>query len=80
MVVTAVDELEYLCQTAHATVLIWERQATGKRKPHIFVIERERLEKRARLLEYLKVAGHKGAPQWGRLVEGGRGDFERWNV
>jgi hypothetical protein len=80
MVVAAVDELEYLCQTAHSTVFVWERQATCKRKSHVLVIERERLEERARLLEYLKVSGHKGAPQWGCLVEGRRGRFERWNV
>jgi hypothetical protein len=80
MVVAAVKKLEYLCQTAHATVLVWERQATSKQKPLVLVVERERLEERTRLLEHLKVGGHKGAPLWGCLVEGGRGHLERWDV
>ncbi len=44
VVVAAVDELEDLSQTAHAAVLVWEGHATGEREPHVFVVERERLE------------------------------------
>ena len=80
MIVAAVDKLKYLCQTAHATVFIWKRHAASKRKPHIFVVERECFKKRARLFECLKVGGYKGAPQWGCLVEGRRGRLKRWNV
>ena len=69
MVVAAVDELEYLCQAAHAAVLVREGHTAGKRQPHVFVVERERFEEGARLLERLKVSGHERAPKWGRLAE-----------
>ena len=70
VVVAAVDELEDLGQAAHAAVLVREGHAAGEREPHVFVVERERLEQRARFLERLDVGGHEGAPKWGRLVEG----------
>ena len=69
VVVAAVDELEDLSQTTHAAVLVWESHAAGEREPHVFVVERERLEQRAGLLERLEVGGHERAPKWGRLVE-----------
>ena len=70
MVVTTIDELEDLGQAAYTTVLVWKGHTARERKPHVFVVERERLEERARLLERLEVGGHERAPQRSRLVKG----------
>ena len=72
VVVAPVDELEDLCQAAHATVFVREGHATREREPHVFVVECERLEERARFFERLKVSRHELAPQRRRLVEGRR--------
>jgi hypothetical protein len=53
--VAAFDEFKYLCQTTHTTVLVWEHGAAGEREPHVLVVEREHLEKRARLLECFEI-------------------------
>ena len=71
-VVTAVDELEDFGQATHAIVFVWESHTARKRKPHVFVVERESLEERARLQERLEVGSDERTPQRGRLVKGGR--------